>query len=1420
MWASELKVQLTEVDINEHFVNMGGYSLLVIILVDKINKEFSLTLALEVIIEKPTITDLAQHIFNLKNASIEEYAEPNENRDAQSVIGVPMVIPNPEKKFDSFALTDLQQAYWIGEKGIFEHGGPAFFYEEYQTNELDVARFNVAVNKVISRHPALRTIVLDSGEQQVIKEIPYFKAKYIDLTKLADHNVRQKIDDNSKRLKANPLSSSDWPLFDFYIFKERSAITVQMIGRLLVFDGVSWQIFASDLQAFYDDPSLHIEEYELTFRDYINTIDAYKDSSEEYQRSLNFWKERIHSLPAAPQLSRSRNANTSSGANILTRRKYALKSSQWKKLKAITKKRKLTPTAVVCAIFCDVLATWSKAPNFTLNMMYGNRQPIHADVNKILGNFSTTLLLEVDINYGETFFDRANAIQNRLFRDLEHGIVSGVKVIREINSQSQSGVSPVMPIVFSSSLGGVQEDREFYFLEKLGWTRIEGKLKTPQVVFDHQVFVTNGELILNWDTEDCEFPVAMLDDMFSSYTGMINDLCDSEDLWNSNSRSTIPEKQLNLRYETNKTDAPVSEELLYAGFLDSVEKYADNIAVICGEEEFTYQEIYNYSMCIMDEIVKHGVSKGEIIAVIQPKGWEQIVSVLGVLMAGCVYLPLTTNTPNNRIDYILNICDVKIVLTKDQKYNPDSLSHTVKTIPVSEIKIDGQAKKRSLFIPSTTELAYIIFTSGSTGQPKGVMIDHRGAVNTINDINSRFSVNDKDRVLALSELNFDLSVYDVFGTLSVGATIVIPDHSNTVNPQHLAEVVKKHAVTVWNSVPAYIEMQVEYLSDKTEEFFQSLRLVMMSGDWIPVSLPARLNALNENINIVSLGGATEASIWSNYYIIDDYESHSTSIPYGYPLTNQRMYVLDKNLKFRPDWVPGEIYIAGTGLAMGYFSDEVKTKSSFIVNPQTGERLYRTGDWGRYLESGAIEFLGREDSQVKIRGYRIELGEIESVLNKHDKINEIVVLALSASDSAKYLVAYYTTQQNEVLDTQDLKEFSGKKLSSYMIPVDFVHLDSLPLTGNGKINRKELLTLYSGKKADSDKSTDGVPTSITEHKLLKIWKELLNIDHLSIHDDFFSLGGHSIMAVQMVGRIDKYFDKQVPLSILYEKGNIQSLAYYVDNLFDEEWSSLVTINKTGSLSPIFFVHPIGGNVLCYAQLAEMLGDDQPIYGLQSYGLNKKVHGHETVEEMADYYVNIIQNTIVDNTCKIIGWSMGGVIGYEVARRLSMLNVNVQLVMIDSWLSKLNGETIEIDESNLTISFFKDFCNGQLDRTILNDLVIDDSNMLESMLVNLRKLEKIPESISASETKTLLNVYKANTIALWKYHPEYMELPTSLLVAKENSNDMFANLIPLAQENRDKNLSDKMKIRYLDGDHYSIFNNQNIEKLVGEIEASFS
>jgi amino acid adenylation domain-containing protein len=666
---------------------------------------------------------------------------------------------------------------------------------------------------------------------------------------------------------------------------------------------------------------------------------------------------------------------------------------------------------LLISAFSRVLGRWSKSRRFTLNLTLFNRLPIHEQVEALVGDFTSLTLLEIDSG-GESLVSFARSIQAQLWSDMEHRYFDGVEVLRLLNRQAHSGKPVLMPVVFTSALGlGGRhgENRIGPLARALSPSAAEENFsitQTSQVWLDNVVSEAGGALTITWDALEELFPAGVLDAMFAAYRQLLEGLATGALKMTDVCEVALPEEQAERRRAVNSTHAELPDLLLQNLFREQVRRRPHAPAVISGELTLDYEGLNRYANAIARLLKDRSARPNELVAVVMTKGWEQVAAVMGILYSGAAYLPIDGGLPEERIAMLLAQGEARIALTQTDVERRLSWLSGVEVIAVDGGCIDRDSKAAETISPARPEdLAYVIFTSGSTGVPKGVMIDHRGAVNTVVDVNRRFRVGEGDRVLGLSSLSFDLSVYDIFGVLGAGGTLVLPDRSLERDAAHWADLVARHGVTIWNTVPILAQLYADELAKAPRaRAGKSLRLVLLSGDWIPLQLPERLRAHCPDALLVSLGGATEASIWSNFHVIDGIDGAWTSIPYGKPLANQRFHVLGEDLAACPDWVAGTLYIAGEGLAKGYWRDEEKTRWSFLYHPVTRERLYRTGDLGLYWPDGTLEFLGREDTQVKVRGHRIELGEIEAVLSQYERIAGAAVVA-RGERSDRRIVAY-------------------------------------------------------------------------------------------------------------------------------------------------------------------------------------------------------------------------------------------------------------------------------------------------------------------------------------------------------------------------------------------------------------------------------
>jgi amino acid adenylation domain-containing protein len=1324
----------------------------------------------------------------------------------------------PQLKFDSqqqyhpFPLTDLQQAYAIGCGQFFELGNvSAHYYVELEIFNLDVQRMNQALKAMIQRHEALRVIIRPDGQQQILEQIPDYTIEVVDLRDQDPQLVTARLDEIRERVAHHGPSIDTWPLFEAFAHRlDEQKYLLHFNISLLISDALSSGILFQELAQFYQQKVLSLPE--ISYRGYSIAI-ANNKNSQNYQKAHEYWWQRLDTLPPAPELPLAKQPS-SIDYPCFRRWSARLNPEKWQNFKQIASNLGLKPASTICAAYAAILKTWNKNPKFSINILYFNRLPLHPEVYKVLGNFSSTVLLEVDFSQSDNFVTFARSLQKQLWEDLEHSSISGVEVLGELNRRQGGSSRATMPVTFASALGLDSRSQDQNSIHEV-WTLKQSGIQTPFVLLDHQVLEDQGALVLNWDAVDEVFPPGMMEDMFNAYYQLLQELAKDETTWERNDLQLIPPAQLQQRFIINATATPISEKTLHSLFIEQVSQRPQQPAVIASQRTLTYQELHQYSDRIGKCLLEAGATVNRLVAVVMEKGWEQIVAVLGILKSGAAYLPIDPALPKDNLWYILENADIEIILTQswlDQKLIwPEQL----KILCVDRIDRDERLQNADLAlspVQTSLDLAYVIYTSGSTGRPKGVMIDHRGAVNTIVDINRRFAVQPGERVFAISSLSFDLSVYDIFGTLAAGGTIVLPDRESTRDPAHWSEVMVREQVTIWNSAPPLMKLLAEYAAGQPDRLPPTLRLILLSGDWIPLKLPEQIRSSLPEVSIISLGGATEASIWSIFYPIETVEPDWNSIPYGRPLSNQTFHVLDESLKPCPTWVTGQLYIGGIGLALGYWRDQVKTDASFIQHPQTNERLYRTGDLGRYLPDGNIEFLGREDFQVKVRGYRIELGQIEAALTQHPDIQALVVTAVNDAQGEKQLVAYLVPESQQVLTTQQLREFLQEKLPEYMIPSAFVVMEALPITANGKLDRKAL-------PKPQDNSGDRVdyfvaPRDTLELELVQIWKETLHINHIGVTDNFFNLGGNSISAVRLMTQIQQHFGQSLPLSTLFQLGTVQELAQQLrQQQPSRPWSPLVEIQTKGNATPFFCIHPVGGNVFCYMELADELGSEQPFYGLQSPGLNPDFEILTSIEQMASCYIQAIRTIQPNGPYLLGGWSFGGAVAFEIAQQLHNQGQQVDLLaIIDCQVP--DPQTV-VDEALLAAWFIQDLeGNFELDLSHLRSELqtMDADAQLDYILAQARKLNLVPIDAGLAQIQHLFQVFKANMQALYSYRPKAYSNPFVLLRA-EAQTEQYKSVDDLGWR---QFAPGGLQVHTIPGNHYTIFHEPYVSLLATHLK----
>ncbi len=994
----------------------------------------------------------------------------------------------------------------------------------------------------------------------------------------------------------------------------------------------------------------------------------FEDGDQPSASAQRYWHARLDALAIRPALPMSVDPSGIPDQPF-TRYSGRLSASQWQCCRKHIERMDLSPSVFFLTAFADILSLWCNQRHFTMEFECPRREPAAANSAGGSGNPMTRILLEINLRNPD-FPARAKDLMRQFQSDMNHSSYDLAAVRQAMLNAQLPDVGETPTVCFSSLL--TESDTGYPPSHQARSSGGVNPSDEPTIWLKHEISEHADCLDFNWDAMTQVFPPGLIEAMFTAYQDYLQRLCAGSLDKLGDIRPELPVEQRVRREHYNKTELPYAPGLLHAGFFEMSRRQPDEIAVDDPRRQVRYGELAEHALSLACRLRDAHSQSGSLVAVVMEKGWEQLASVLGILRAGCAYLPIDPALPKARLEYLLTNAGASIVLTQTHLEStldwPDSVRvWQLEGVTPNHLEVSTEPE------PTPDSLAYVIYTSGSTGVPKGVMMTHRAAMNTVADINRRLSVSMQDRVLSVSALNFDLSVYDIFGILGCGGTVVLPDWKNANDPIHWLERIRECGVTIWNSAPALMQMLVKVLEYREETLPKVLRWALLSGDWIPVDLPGRLSELAADCRLLSLGGATEAAIWSIYYPVERVDPDWASIPYGMPLANQSIHVLNDRFEPCPEWTSGEIYIGGIGLALGYWEEPVKTAESFIRSPLSGDLLYRTGDYGRFHPEGYVEFLGRRDTQVKIRGHRIEMGEIEASLLRHPQIREAAVAVLpskAGEKSSGELFAYVVLHPHCTHTAPDVMEAElsahlASLLPAYMIPARIMILDKLPLSPNGKVDRRALLRSVPEDADVNSSEIDQAPTDFLEKAIWTIWHDMFPHRRIRREDRFYDLGGDSLAVLDMLVRVEKVVGQSLGLRPMRNGGTIAEIAAAVRRKGPVVSPSLLHCVQPGKGEfPFFFAHGdyVVGGLYCQ-RICARLGAQQPFYALDPHG----VYGGElplNFEEVAAHYVKLIRDVQPAGPYFLGGFCNGATAMYEVAQQLMREGETVAtLVMLD-------------------------------------------------------------------------------------------------------------------------------------------------------------
>lgn len=1027
---------------------------------------------------EPTITAWARLLSAGENTAPAAPAEP--------------AAAEPVEQAGEFALATMQHAYWMGRRGDQRLGGvAAHLYVEFDGHGVQADRLERAVARLVARHPQLRAQFLDSGTQRVLPAPPpVFGTTDLsghadpaaELERLRQHKSHQRMDVDKGQVVDIALTLLPGG-------RHRLHLDVDMLAA----DAQSYRRILDDLAHLYEADADSLAPLGYTFREYLaDTGRTAPDNSADRQ----WWTERLDELPDIPALPVVPESERADPTRSIRLHHWfdAGTRARWQRH---AYGNGVTPAVALATVFAEVIARWSVRQRFLLNVPLFAREPLHDEIDSVVGDFTNSVLVDVDATRPESMAARAARLQRALHTGAAHARYEGLDVLRDLGRVRGAPVTPSVVFTSGLDLGELFSERVTRLFGEPVWILSQG----PQVDLDAQVAEVGGGLLVNWDIRRDALPEGVAAAMFEQFRLTLETLVEPEADWSAPLAIALPEAQRAVRAAANDTAADFGARTLHGSFFDQAAREPGRLALGWRSGTLTYGQLAAQALAVAGALDAAGVRAGDTVAVVVPKGPRQIPAVLGVLAAGATYLPIGTGQPAARRDRILRRGGVRVALVDGAGDFPDE---------VAELPLDRALSADPLARPRDCDpaaVAYVLFTSGSTGEPKGVEVGHRAAANTVDALAAHFGLGPGDRTIALSSLEFDLSVFDIFAPLALGGAVVCVDEATERDAQAWSALIEQYTVTVVNCAPGLVAMLAD---TATAAHLAAVRLVITGGDRVPAELGHRLRARVPGLRFAGLGGTTETAIHSTVYeVTDEFPAGWATVPYGVPLANVALRVVNERGEDCPDHVPGELWIGGVSVADGYRGDHARTADRFVE--LDGTRWYRTGDQARYLPDGTVEFLGRADHQVKIRGYRVELGEVETALGALPGIRAAVALV---TESGRLVAAAVATPGAEPADPVGrLREL----LPAHMVPESVRLLDEMPLTANGKSDRAAIRALFTD--ADTGRGAAYVePEGDIETAVAYIAAQVLGLPRLGVETDFFDAGGNSILATTLTAKI--------------------------------------------------------------------------------------------------------------------------------------------------------------------------------------------------------------------------------------------------------------------------------------------------------------
>jgi amino acid adenylation domain-containing protein len=1289
--------------------------------------------------------------------------------------------------------TAAQKEMWLAVQISTEANLACLLSQSLQlTGKLDQSALQQAFRELIARHESLRITFSGDGNSILIAADVALQIPVIDLSNLTGAEQALALEKQQQQAVNTQFNLQRGPLFNAKVIKLHDAEHVVIFTiHHIVCDGWSFGILTTELAALYSAFSQELSP-ELNQADCFSEYAYLEQAKIEQQEQVPteaYWLQKFTSLPPIADL-------PSDFPRPLLRtfnsdREYHTLSAQLvNKLKQFGIRQRSSLMTTLLVAFEVFLAKLTGQPDLVIGVPTAG-QTVEGKYN-LVGHCVNFLPIRSLLQPQRTFSTQLQTRSSEILDDYDHQDFTYGQLLQQLSIPRNPERIPLITAVFNIDLDGGSQSNQFGDLATT--TRINRSAYAAFEFFLNGAVAADGKLHLDCQYNTKLFTAETIQQRLAEFEHLLTQIVSTpETAIEHLSLLTPPQQQQLVGWNHTTSDYP-RDQCIHQLFAEQVAQHPQKIALVAGEEQLTYQELNHRANQVAHYLLSKGVQPDELVGLAVARSINTIVGMLGILKAGAAYLPLDLAYPPERLAFMCENAALRILLTT---------ADLVTKVPVQNVEticldqdwpIISEANDHDPQTNITAQhLAYVMYTSGSTGQPKGVCIPHQGVVRLVKSTNYlEFTA---DQVfLQLAPVSFDAATLEIWGSLLNGAKLVLfPVAQPSLT--ELGQVLQQEQITtLWLTAGLFHLMVDQRLED-----LSGLRYLLAGGDVLSVPHVQKVLANLPNCQLINGYGPTENTTFTCCYPVT---TVGNSVPIGRPIANTQVYVFDAQQQPVPIGVSGELYVGGDGLARGYLNRPDLTNEKFIIHGQG--RLYRTGDLVRYLPDGNLEFLGRIDSQVKIRGFRLELGEITAALIQHPGLRAAVVIDREDQPGDKRLVAYIVSDQPPT--DQELVAFLQTKLPDYMIPSAFMTITTLPLTVNGKVDRQALpMPEYSRQAAiELVTARDDI-----EQQLIGIWEKVLGVSPIGITDNFFELGGHSLIAVKLFVEIEQIWQQNLPLATLFQKQTIAELATVLrQQEWVAPWSSLVQIQAGNPQHPpLFCIHPVGGNVLEYYTLAGYLGQEQPVYGLQSRGLDGKADPFDRIEDMAYHYIQEMQTVQPQGPYFLTGYSFGGLVAYEIARQLAAAQEKVGLLaLLDSSAPELPTrrprliQAVGIHLQNLCQLQWPERVSYVSDRLAYRLNSVDDKDFLANNLYELADL-----------TPQLIKVLNANLDAGEHYTAK--TYPGKVTLFRCRVQDLEHYLHP---EFGWPELVGNLEVHPIPGPHFSMLKEPRIQFLAQELK----